>query len=88
MSIKEYLLIVTEQHMTCIWHGHLGHMSRPCLVVEWKLHLVSATYPCYHFLIFLVCEHCQYGKQTRSVHQIRSDSSTQPLDLVHTDVCV
>ena len=24
---KEHLLIVTEQPMTCIWHGRLGHIS-------------------------------------------------------------
>jgi hypothetical protein len=45
-------------------------------------------FPALSFSNFSVCEHCQYAKQTKSVHQnSNSDSSTQPLDLVHIDVC-
>ena len=81
---KEHLLTVTKQPMTCIWHGRLGHMSRTGM--ETLSHF--GYLPMLSFSNFSVCEHCQYGKQTRSVHQnINSDSSTQPLDLVHTDVC-
>ena len=43
--------------------------------------------PMLSFFDFLVCELCQYSIQTRSVHRIRSNSSTQPLHLVHTYVC-
>ena len=69
--------------MTCIWHGRLGHMSRTGMET-----LSPFSYlPMLSFSKFSVCEHCQHCKQTRNVHQIRSDSSTQPLDLVHTDVC-
>ena len=36
---------------------------------------------------FAVCEHCQDGKQTRNAHRTCVNSSSKPLDLVHTDVC-
>ena len=69
--------------MTCIWHGRLGHMSRSGM--ETWSHF--GYLPMLSFSNFSVCEHCQYGKQKRSVHQIRSDFSTQSLELVHTDIC-
>ena len=81
---KEHLLTVTGQPMTCIWHGRLGHMSRTGMETLSR----SGYLPALSFSDFSVCEHCQYGKQTKSVHRnSNSDSSTQPLDLVHTDVC-
>ena len=33
------------------------------------------------------CEHCRYGKQTRSPHSLHYETIRQPLELVHTDRC-
>jgi hypothetical protein len=59
--------------MTCIWHGRLGHMSRTGMETLSRFGYL----PALSFSNFSVCEHCQYGKQTKSVHQnSNSDSST------------
>ena len=65
---NEHLLTVTEQPMSCIGHGRLGHMSRSGMETLSRFGYL----PVLTFSTFSVCEHCQYGKQTRSVHQIRS----------------
>ena len=49
--------------------------------MAWKFYLAINC----HCLI-LSYKHCQHGKQTRSAHKTGGNSSTKPLDLVHTDV--
>jgi len=39
------------------------------------------------FSDFEFCEHCVYGKQTKSVHQRQPKKILAPLHLVHSDVC-
>ena len=34
-----------------------------------------------------ICEHCLYGKQTLSPHKGSSSHKSEPLQLVHSDVC-
>ena len=34
-----------------------------------------------------ICEHCLYGKQTLSPHKGSSSRKSEPLQLVHSDVC-
>ena len=80
---KEHFLAITDQPMTSIWHGRLGHMSRNGMEILSRYgHL-----PKLSFSDFVLCEHCQHGKKTRSAHKTNVNSSTKPLDLVHTDVC-
>lgn len=42
---------------------------------------------CFNFCDFLVCEHYLYGKQTQSPHKRGSIWKSEPLGLVHSDVC-
>ena len=41
----------------------------------------------FYFSDFEVCEHFLYGKQTQSPHKRGSTCKTEPLLLVHSDVC-
>ena len=41
----------------------------------------------FNFFDFIVCEHCLYGKQTQSPHKKGSSKKSEPLALVHSDVC-
>ena len=41
----------------------------------------------FNFLDFDVCEHCLYGKQTQSQHKRGNTCKSEPLSLVHSDVC-
>ena len=34
-----------------------------------------------------ICDPCQHGKQTRVEFKTKENSTTRPLDLVHTDLC-
>ena len=69
--------------MTCIWHGHLGYMLQNGMeILSCYGHL-----PKLSFSDFAFCEHCQHGKQTRNAYTTHINSSTEPWDLIHTDVC-
>ena len=39
------------------------------------------------FLNFSVCEHCMYGKQAINSHPLVDKKQSEPLELVHSDVC-
>ena len=43
--------------------------------------------PSFNFSCFSICEHCLYGKQTQSPHKRGSSRKSEPLALVHSDVC-
>ena len=43
--------------------------------------------PGFNFLDMSMCEHCLYGKQTLSPHKGSSSHKSEPLQLVHSDVC-
>ena len=43
--------------------------------------------PGFNFSDFFVCEHCLYGKQTQSLDKRGSSRKSEPLALVHSDVC-
>ena len=43
--------------------------------------------PSFNFFDFSICEHCLYGKQTQSPHKRGSSRKSEPLALVHSDVC-
>ena len=47
----------------------------------------SSYLPAFNFSDFSVCEHCLYGKQTRSPHKKDSSRKIERLQLVHSDVC-
>ena len=33
------------------------------------------------------CEHCRYGKQTRSPHSLHYETIPHPVELIHSDIC-
>ena len=41
----------------------------------------------FNFSDFSICEHCFFGKQTQSQHKRGSSRKSEPLALVHSDVC-
>ena len=43
--------------------------------------------PVLSFSDFSLCEHCIYGKQTRTMHLPLNRKHVEPLELVHSDVC-
>ena len=43
--------------------------------------------PSFNFSNFSICEHCMYGKQTLSPHKRGSTRKSEPLALVHSEVC-
>ena len=34
-----------------------------------------------------VCRHCLHGKQTRTSFKVKEHTTSQPLELIHTDLC-
>jgi hypothetical protein len=34
-----------------------------------------------------ICKHCQIGKQTRVRFKTKENSTTKPLELIHTNLC-
>jgi hypothetical protein len=34
-----------------------------------------------------ICKHCQIGKQTRLSFKTKENSTTKPLEIIHTDLC-
>ena len=43
--------------------------------------------PSFNYSNMSICEHCLYGKQTLSPHKGSSSRKSEPLQLVHSDVC-
>ena len=33
------------------------------------------------------CRHCHHGKQTRTSFKIKEHKTSQPLEIIHTDLC-
>ena len=60
-----------------------GHMSQNGMKVLSRFGYVLG----FKFSDFFVCEHCLYGKQTQSPHKRGSSRKSEPLALVHSDVC-
>ena len=83
---KEHLLVLTDQPMMSICHGHLGHMSQNGIkIISLHRHL-----PKLSFSNFVFCEHCQYGKQTKNAHKTQVNSSIDhwvSFTLMLVDLC-
>ena len=43
--------------------------------------------PGFSFSDLSTCEHCLFGKQTQSPHKRGSTRKSEPLSLIHSDVC-
>ena len=73
---------VAEKTDPNLWHGRLGHMSQAGLDRLMSVGYIPKLQAKTDF-----CEHCRYGKQTRSPHSLHYETVRQPLELVHTDIC-
>ena len=62
VSPKNSVLSVTELPNVALWHRWLGHMSRKGM----ETLSCSGYFPSLCFDDFPFCEHCMYGKQTRT----------------------
>ena len=81
-NVKANVICVTEQPSTSLWHHRLGHLSQSGM----KILSCFGYVPGFNFSDFSICEHC-YGKQTQSPHKRGSTQKSEPLTLVHSDVC-
>ena len=82
-NVKNHVICVIEQPSVSLWHRRLGHMSQKGM----KILSRSGYVPGFDFSDFSFCEHCLYGKQTQSPHKRGSTRKSEPLELVHSDVC-
>ena len=69
-----------------LWHKRLGHLSYPQIRKACKYQVVR------HLLDIripdnTICKSCQFGKQTRKHFPEKEGSYSNPLELVHTDLC-
>ena len=82
-NVKANVICVTEQPSVSLWHRRLGHLSQSGMKILSRFGYV----PGFNFSDFSICEHCLYGKQTQSPHKRGSTRKSEPLALVHSDVC-
>ncbi|KAK8926157.1 hypothetical protein KSP39_PZI018485 [Platanthera zijinensis] len=75
---------VRDEASTSLWHRRLAHISKKGLGCLAKKKLISDISDVH----LERCDHCMAGKQNRvSFHSHTSTRKTEPLELVHTDVC-
>ena len=83
INFYNHAICIVEQPSVSLWHHRLGHMSQNRMKVLSHFGYV----PGFNFFDFSICEHCLYGKQTQSPHKKGSSKKSEPLALVHSDVC-
>ena len=82
-SMKEHSLCVAKLLPTKLWHSHLGHMSQKEMKILQHFGYILVL----DYSKFSLCEHCIYGKHTRSTFAQLNKELVNPLDLVHIDLC-
>ena len=82
-NVKKNVISIVEQPSVSLRHRRLGHMSQNGMKVLSRFGYVLG----YNFSDFPICEYCLYGKQTQSPHKRGSSRKSEPLALVHSDVC-
>ena len=93
-SSNVYILDMEGEEKCClgqedeswIWNRRLGHIIFDNLIKSNKKEVVrdlpkiiNPSNP--------ICKHCQIGKQTRVRFKTKEHSTTEPLELIHTDLC-
>jgi hypothetical protein len=82
-SSRELAAFVKPAITRDLWHTRMGHAS-PKVITDLSTNskgMILTGPP------FFTCESCIKGKHTRAPHPVSSSRTTQPLDLVHTDIC-
>ncbi len=92
LSWKNSCLLVREAESPELWHRRLGHEGYENLAKMAEEELVSGVRmnrKAFREKKTLVCKPCILGKQTRESFpkESVSEESTEPLQLVHMDVC-
>ena len=82
-TIKDCVICAAKQPNLSLWHCWLGHMSISRMKVLSCLGYMLG----FNYSDMSICEHCLYGKQTLSPHKGSSSRKSEPLQLVHSDVC-
>ena len=79
VTLKEGDLFLVDILVSSLWHGQLGHLNKADIT-----HLSKAKYILkLSFSDHQFCKHCQYDKQTTTLHPTTSPRESSPLDLVH-----
>ena len=71
---------------TYLWHCRLGHIHIQALRECQKQNSVRGL-PTVSFETIKVCEGCLYGKMSHKSFSASSTNTTEPLQLVHSDLC-
>lgn len=71
-----------EKSSIDVWHKRLGHPSASSSSLQHLLHDIPIRGT--SFMSF--CDHCQYGKSRKLLFPISAFVSSQPLEIVHSDV--
>ena len=66
-----------------LWHQRLGHISKERIMRLVKNEIL----PQLDFDDWEICVDCIKGKQTKHVSKFPATRSTEPLQLIHTDIC-
>jgi hypothetical protein len=86
-EVKEEKCCMGQIDQSWIWHKRMGHINVDNLVKISKKKdvrdiplIVKPPYP--------ICKHCQHGKKSRVNFKTKENSNLNPLQLIHTDLCV
>ena len=91
-SSNVYILENEEQcYMSMIdeswtWHRMLGHLNFDNIMKVSKKEVVRDL-PKIVNPLNSVCKHCQHGKQTKARFKAKENTTSHPLEIVHTDLC-
>jgi hypothetical protein len=93
-SSNVYNLNIDEEDRCCLsqvdkiwlWHKRLGHLSFDGLIKANEKEAVRDL-PKIIKPLDPICKHCQMRKQTRVRFKTKEQSTTKPLELIHTDLC-
>lgn len=84
-------LATSSQQALELWHARLGHIGLPALHTLARQELVDGIdFSGWVDNTLDICEACVYGKTTRAAFPTggeRSQPTTRPLELVHSDLC-
>lgn len=86
IQVKHLKLVVSDTHLTKLWHYRLGHPSMRKLQQLVNQGLASGI-PKFSVHKENHCEPCIFGKQEKQPHPASTSRTTGLLDLVHMDIC-
>ena len=69
-----------------LWHRGLGHLSFSQINKSSRLKVVRDL-PNITLPESIICKSCQISKKTRVQFNAKKGSSSEPLELIHTDIC-